>query len=55
MKQTPQERLDLNLFSLDIFLSRSIKNSTTFENFYYYAGCFKRNLPYFGRVYFASM
>jgi hypothetical protein len=51
MKQAPQERLDLNLFSLDLFLSRSVKNSTVFEIFYYYTGRFVRNLPYFGRVF----
>jgi len=51
MKQAPQERLDLNLFSLDLFLSRSVKNSTAFETFYYHTGCFERNLPYFGRVF----
>jgi len=52
MKQAPQERLDLNLFSLDLFLSRCVKkNSTAFETFYDYTGCFRRNLPYFGRMF----
>ena len=51
LKQVPQERLDLILFSLDLFLSRSVKDATAFENFVSLTESFKRNLPFFGRTF----
>jgi len=56
MKQTPQERLDLYLFSFDLFLFRSLKNSTAFQTFLLLHRMFREESAMLREnVYFASM
>jgi len=55
-KQTPQERLDLYLFSLDLFLFRSLRNSTAFQTFLLLYRMFREESAVLREnVYFASM